>query len=240
MRPDLASTELGQQAAQGDPVAQEQLQSAATQALAQAAEAASQRGNLPGEVEALVNAILHPPISPEEYLRRFMGSKGPPTDRNMLRPSRRSETAGTIIASRKSSVAEVAFLDDVSGSMGDEQHAEGKGLIEAIADDLRVDLLYVACDTKVTMVQEQVIQAQDIQKRKGYGGSNFTPAFDYLERIGFQGVVVVHTDGDIAVPAHYPENLQGVLWVLNTRYGRGEPPAEWGDHIVLPRKRRAR
>jgi len=228
MRPDLAETELGKKAASGDPSAAEELANQNAQNLANAAEQARQKGSLPGMLEKAINEVIHPKLSTADYLRRFMGSKGPRIERNMLRPSKRSEACGVHIPSRKSSAPTVAVIMDTSGSMSDKQYSEAMGLIEKTADELRIDLMYIECDTQIKKVRDSVTSQRDIGDRKGYGGSNFTPAFDYLQKEGFEGVIVAVTDGYIDVPRQQPNGgIQGVLWVLSGRYHT--VPAEWGD-----------
>ena len=227
MRPDLSSTELGKKAASGDEAAKEELAVQNRQALADAITTARQKGDVPGALENIVNEILYPKLSLRSKLLRFMGSKGPRVDRNMLRPSRRAVAVGLPLPSRKATAPTVCVATDVSGSMSDEEFKKAKGVIERITEELRIDLLHIQWDTKIQKVEEGIMSASDTGSRRGYGGSNCQCVYDYLKKTDFDGVVVVITDGYIDAPRKEPNGrIQGTLWLLVQK--DQEPPVKWG------------
>lgn len=230
MREDLCATELGKAAVAGDQAAQAELEMQAKGHVMQAAASAKMQGKLPGDIESAITSMLTPKMSVRERILRFMGQHGPRIERNMARPSRRSEAAGVYLPSLKSGAPKVANLIDTSGSVSQEEFQQYVGFVDQITSELQMDVLSIMCDAAVQDVQEGVVSGADIQKRYGHGGSNFTPAFDYLVNEGFDGVVIALTDGYIAVPQRKPPGVQACLWILSD----GRPPTDqWGEIVYL-------
>ena len=235
LRPDLCSTEKGKAAVAGDQSAQQELEMEAKSTIMSAAMSAKMQGKLPGEIETLINKMLVPKMTVKERILRFCGQHGPRVQRNLLPPSRRSEAAGVLLPSLKAGAPKVCNLLDTSGSVDDDEFAQYVGFVDKVTTDLQMDVLTVMCDATVQGVIEGVSDGQDIGKRRGHGGSNFGPAFEYLRKEGFDGVVIALTDGYIEVPQRRPPEIQACLWVIS-KYGKA-PTEAWGETIYLEEDR---
>ncbi len=237
MRPDLSDTEEGQKAAQGDKIAAEALQDewkVNIMAAAQVQEQEKQKGSLPAGLQKIVDAIKNPQIDWKDVLSRWIGENGRRQDYTYRRPARRSESIGEYMPSlQRFGVEKVWILWDTSGSMNGRE-AEILGETQGICDDLGLTMKVIMCDAAIQGIVENVREAEDVaQEIKGGGGSNFIPAFDYLEEEQYDGVVVAFTDGYINVPPVKPHLIKEVLWVIGPNdvdptvaYGGSNP---WGE-----------
>jgi predicted metal-dependent peptidase len=232
-RGDLAETEQGRDAARGDGAAQRELEKTwriAVEAAAQSHEQQS-RGSLPGSIQKIVDDIRDPKVSWQVVLGQWIGENAGKDDPTYMRPSRRSESAGAILAGvRKSGLPDVTILWDTSGSMNGTA-AEILSEVSSIVDELGLSIRLISCDCAIHADVEGIDTTEKvIPNVKGGGGSDFNPAFDRLRTEGNTSVVVAFTDGYIGVPSMQPETLKGVLWVVTQH---GVRPAPWGQAIKL-------
>ena len=232
-RGDLAETEQGRDAARGDGAAQREMEKTwriAVEAAAQSHEQQS-RGSLPGSIQRIVDEIRDPKVSWQIVLGQWIGENAGKDDATYMRPSRRSESAGSILAGvRKTGLPDVTILWDTSGSMNG---TAGEILAEvaSIVDDLGLTVRLISCDCAIHADVDGIDTTEKvIPNIKGGGGSDFNPAFDRLRSEGNSSVVVAFTDGYIGTPRMQPETLKGVLWVLTQN---GIRPAAWGQAIKL-------
>jgi predicted metal-dependent peptidase len=232
-RDDLNSSKQGQQAANGSKSAQRAIDNnwkLNISAAKQKHEQTKGKGSLPAGLRRWIQELLHPQLEWQELLRRWAGENGKPDDYSFRRPSRRSYGMGVILPGlANGGHADVCFLLDTSGSMSDGELKAGLSEAHGILDEMGSEILAISCDAAVHTAME----IEDIHQfeMKGGGGSNFIPAFDYLQEVGFEGAVIAMTDGMIDVPDEQPHNLKGCLWLTAERYS---PPTErWGDHIAI-------
>jgi predicted metal-dependent peptidase len=192
------------------------------------------RGVLPGSVKKILESIIDPRVSWVEVLARWVGENGRKADFTWRRPSRRSESIGEFLPTmKKNGVDDVCILWDSSGSMGD-RHKEIIPEVLGIVQDLGLSLRVIVCDAAIHSDQSGVEQAEDIDYGGG-GGSDFRPAFERLDEEQYEGVLVVFTDGFIAVPEQKPEHLKAVLWCLwpSERGDQDPTGGRWGEVIVV-------
>jgi predicted metal-dependent peptidase len=172
-----------------------------------------ERGTLPGRIDKLVKEITEPQVSWREALSRWVGQNGARGDFSYRRPSRRSESAGTILPILvKWGIADVVILWDTSGSMNSRE-TEIMSEVVGMCHEIGMTVWVITCDTEVHSDQKGVSEADQISVIGG-GGSDFCPAFELVEEAQFEGVIVAFTDGYIRVPPVAPVNVKGVLWVL--------------------------
>jgi predicted metal-dependent peptidase len=185
-----------------------------------------QRGSAPAWAHRFIKEILDPRVPWADVLGRWVGERGNRQDYSYARPSRRAAcTNGILAGMRKYGYADVIALIDTSGSMG-QLLKEVVGEVFGILDEMNLKLRVMQCDTVVTF--DAVIESMDDFEIIGGGGSDFCPAFDVIDAEGFDGVVIVFTDGEIDVPDHKPPHVKDVLWVV---WGTDRAPADWGSTL---------
>ncbi len=213
--------EVEQQAAQADAVKQ-----LAARALSLARAMGAMKG-MPGlrsggETQS-VDALRGLYRTPWEIaLQRWLESVAP-GERTFTRPSRRGEACTDgVLAGRRRQGWMLNIVLDTSGSMTAEI-PRALGAIADFCDGLGVDQVrLVQCDTAVT-ADDSVDPAQlENFHVSGYGGSDLTPAMEYLSRDTAVRAAIVITDGDIEYPRAAPP--YGVLWVLPPTAGAGFSP----------------
>lgn len=188
-------------------------------------------GSLPAGLRRMVQDLLDPKLDWWELLSRWIGENGKRENRTFQRPSRRSESVGTYLASiTKFGFADVAVLLDTSGSISKDDLRDALSEIKGICEDLELRTRVIVCDARVhaDVTIENVYEL--VKDMRGGGGSDYCPAFDILKKDGFRGICVAITDGYIAVPDERPEDLRGMLWVLHKN---GAAPCKWGDVIRI-------
>lgn len=239
-RPDLNATDRGKQAARGDKASTQELEEKWKQTFLSAVmrhEQMKQRGTLPGSLQKLVDKLLNPIITWQDYLLNYLGGALGGADLTYMRPHRRSEAVGERLAgTRRREAPDLTILWDTSGSMnGLEERilSEIQGLVEEMHLKVRV----IVIDTIIHADVPDIGDAMDlIPHITGGGGSDFTPAFTLLEQESDTSVVLAFTDGYIGVPAVKPDQLQDVMWILIESRQR---PANWGRAISIDRNSEA-
>jgi predicted metal-dependent peptidase len=235
-RPDLSSTQAGQDAARGDQSAEGKIARDWQLAIATARQMHEQlkgRGTLPSGLQILIDEMLEPKIAWTALLSRWLGETAGKPDLTYLRPSRRSESVGELlIGRRKTFYPEVTVLWDTSGSMtGEEKRIFPE--VAAMCEELDLRLRVIIIDAAIHADLEDVTEAQTIAENlKGGGGSDFCPAFHKLDEESNDSVVVAFTDGCIGVPQTMPETLKATLWIL-TESGMDPTRGKWGTVLRL-------
>lgn len=183
-------------------------------AVAAAISSAKMQGKLPANLERLLGEIVEPTVSWQDHIRAFfarrVGSGGydwrKPDRRLILRdiysPARAGNGCGTIV---------VAV--DTSGSIGQKELDVFFGEMRGILDDVRPQQIHILwIDAKLHKV-DTVDDAQDINALKphGGGGTDFRPAFDWIDDQPSQPDALVYfTDGMGRFPDSAP--AYPVIW----------------------------
>lgn len=237
-RPDLADSEDGKKAGEGDKGAANRLNTdwkISIVAAAQRHERKHGRGSLPGGLQRLVDEFTDPKVDWREKLSRWVGENGRRQDYTYGRPSRRSESVGQYLPSlKKYGTTDVTVMVDTSGSIGEKQLKEGLAEIQGVCEDLGIGVRAMVIDAAVhdDVVVEDAYELAS--KLAGGGGSDFRPGFDKLAEEGYEGVVICFTDGDIAVPHDKPESIRGVLWCIYE--GCRIPTTVYGEVVEIPKE----
>jgi predicted metal-dependent peptidase len=187
------------------------------QYLSEAVLVARQRGDSVGRIEKMVKELLTPVITWGQFLRSYVGPILGGSEWSYARPSRRSEAVGEFLPrERKSARAVLTVLWDTSGSM-DGTHDFIFVELRQLALEMGHSIRFIQCDT--TIHADEIITADtELVKIRGYGGSDFSPAFSRLSEEGEDVYVIAMTDGDITIPHQMPEHVLDVLWVLSSTY----------------------
>lgn len=172
--------------------------------------------------------------------------------RTYLRPNRKQGGLGygagrAVLSASRAPTPRVWVAVDTSGSMGPDELTAGLGVVLGVIARAGATAVMVTFDAKVQTMT--TVGPGDNGRRlaellKGGGGSNVCPVFDAAadppRGLPSPGVLIVFTDGYIAVPDAAPRGL-AVVWVTGPTKdhpgadGRvhGTRPAPWGDHVVV-------
>jgi predicted metal-dependent peptidase len=199
-------------------------------AVAQAAHVAKQTGNLPGDIERMMEELFEPVLPWRNILRRFMTEKCN-DDFSWKRGNRRFIAQGLYLPSRLSddAMGEIVVVIDTSGSIGQKELNEFGSEIKGIVDEVRPSKVRVIyCDSRIAHIDE-FGPDDDLQfAAHGGGGTDFRPPFRWLEENQIVPRALVYlTDGYGPFPEQEP-NFP-VMWVINNH--NVTPPH--GEHLVL-------
>lgn len=177
----------------------------------QALQNAMARGDLPGNLSALIEKELAPKILWANELRRFMQALSR-TDLSWNKPNRRFIGSGLYLPSaRNETMGTMVIVNDTSGSTF---HAQKNFFaeLEAIIEDTKPEkVIYIMQDTRITEVIELEPGDPMPCQIKGMGGTDFRPAFKWVEEQNIDPACMVFlTDLDGPFPNEEPN--YPVLW----------------------------
>lgn len=200
-----------------------------SEAVLNAAKQAQAMGRLPAGMERLVQEIKNPPQDWRAILRRFV-QQNATSDYSWTVPNGRYLHLGLYMPSlRSESMPPMVVAVDTSGSIDDLVVSQFAREINAIVDELQPQAVHIVyCDAKVQGV-DVFEQGEPITiKPKGFGGTDFRPVFEWVEKEGITPSCLVYlTDMEGAFPKNEPG--YPVLWGdINGRY-----PPPWGEHVRI-------
>lgn len=191
------------------------------------------RGDMPGDMQIVIDEILSPKIPWQKKLQHLVGENYSGEDYTYRKPSRRQRASNGIIlaATDRQSAPEVILIVDTSGSMY-EYNKMALAEIDGICRALRAPVRVIFCDTCVQNDVKDVRQAAELLDQfKGGGGSDFRPAFDHIAHENKRNVLIAVTDGYIGVPSVRPP-FQAMIWCV-TPNGQDPTGGKYGDVIKL-------
>ena len=215
-----ATTKDGQVASEAD---KKQMEEDWKIAVAQAARQQKTCGNLPGELQKMVDEIVNPTVDWRELLRRFVNERAR-EDYSWFPPNRRYVGQGIYLPSTRSEkMGEMVLGYDSSGSVGRKETNQFAGETSSIVEENGAHVTVIYCDTRVANVEEFGPDDMPIELNpRGGGGTDFRPVFDYVEEHDLEPACLIYfTDGYCnSFPKEEP--AYPVLWAC-TRKGF-EPP----------------
>lgn len=171
-------------------------------------------------------AANEPKISYKEIIRRFKKSVDSYARVNSrLKVNRRYDLV--FPGHRRFLKTRVIFAIDVSGSMSNEDIAEGFAVLNKILK--HAEVIYVLFDTEIKMIETKLKKAKKTFKVCGRGGTDFNEVLHYADEIKCDGIVVF-TDGCASAPK---QPKAKVLWLTHTK--GYNPPVDWGMVATLDR-----
>lgn len=205
-------------------------------------------GTMPGWMKSEIDEILYPPADFAQELTKFVGPYGAMNKRSFsVRNKRNTFFQDHIIRpGMKKNSAIIYIIMDVSGSMMNGRDADNlrhaMGLVEQLALGLQLEVKVIQNDTGITSIMNTREAMEQVAAKKfevyGQGGSDLTPAFDYIwkemmiENGNRGNPIIVFTDGAITVPESVPDGLrQACMWV--TLPGQSAPTDKWGEHVIM-------
>ena len=190
-------------------------------AVQSAAEAAKAMGKMPGALERFVEQLLDPQISWQELLRTTVVTQTSRDTQNWSRPHRRRLAGQGIYLARPSAYGCdcIVVAVDTSGSIGD---AELTVFFSELADIIRTcrpEVVHVlGVDSRVASHVElpgDVDITNDPPKVGGGGGTDFRPAFEWVEEHDVRPDSFIYFT-DLQGPGPKDEPGYPVIWCSTT------------------------
>jgi predicted metal-dependent peptidase len=180
----------------------------------QAASVAKRAGQMPGQVEELIEDLKAPRVDWRESLKRFVTSQAR-SDYSWSPPNRRYIGSGLYLPSLRSEKIEtVVFAIDTSISMDIEALQQAIAELNAIADDVQPDAVHIIeCDTEVHAANEFGPDQHPIRAvtLHGRGGTRFAPVFEWVEEHQIVPDCLIYFT-DLECSDFGPEPGYPVLW----------------------------
>ena len=197
----------------------------------QAQRQAASMGRLPGFVEQLVENNRKPQVDWREALWDFVQKSFYNPDYRYTRPHQNYMHLGLYMPSLVGEqMPPMVAAKDTSASVYTKMTEAFNAELEAILDQMKPEVLYeLMCDTRVTHVREIYPGDSMTPASKGRGGTDFRPAFKWVDDEGVDPVCFTYmSDMDGTFPEKEPD--YPVLWVCPPDCK--DPP--WGTKIEMP------
>lgn len=208
-------------AGDGSPAAQRESQAEWEVAVAQANEAAKQRGTMPGGLARLVQNVLAPKVDWREVLREFV-SRLARNDYSWTPPNRRFIHQGLYLPGMRSEeLGDVTVAVDTSGSIGEKELSRFASELQAILEGFDCTLTILYHDSIVQHVQQwKSSDGPLVLEPKGGGGTSHIPVFDHIQASGESPTCLVClTDLYSSFPDKAPD--YPVLWASTVEGMKG-------------------
>jgi predicted metal-dependent peptidase len=179
----------------------------------QALRVAKKAGKLPGNVEAMMESQVRATATDwAAHLREFF-QKLNPTNYSWTRPSRRIQPGTILPGTVKDKLGTIVWVGDISGSISSSFFtAMANELGTVLAEVQPKEAHFVQVDAAVQSAEEFFPGDEVTLHRRGFGGTRFRPAFEWVEQEDLQPAALIYlTDlecWDMPEEPDYP-----VLWV---------------------------
>lgn len=200
-----------------DPDTQSEMESEWKIAVSQAAMAAKMQGKLPGSLRRLVEDMLHVKVDWRSVLHRFVQQTAQ-NDYSWKRPNSRYMHMGMYLPSLYSEeMGPLVVAIDTSGSIDDVLLSQFASEINGIVSEMQPESVHVIyVDTKVHRADEFMRGEQVVMNAAGGGGTDFCPAFDWVEKGAVNPVCMIYfTDLMGSFPSQVPD--YPVLWATTEK-----------------------
>jgi len=196
----------------------------------EALEAAKMKGHLPGFAESAIQKLTQSKLPWRDILWPFCVRS---EKEWRYRPPSRTGAARDMVLPRlcpEEAIEHGVFVFDTSGSIADSNLEEFCGEIEAIMNTVRMKATVLMVDATVHV--DYHFEPGDFDWRTlrflGRGGTDFRPAFDWIEEHGIVPTFLCYfTDTYGSFPAKQPD--YPVLWAV-THPGGSVP---WGEYLTM-------
>jgi predicted metal-dependent peptidase len=175
------------------------------------------QGRLPGNLERLLDEVVRPRVDWRSCLWRFV-QRSAKNDYSWRKPSRRYTSGGIIMPSLHSEqMPPIVIAIDTSGSIGGDELKQFLAEVSAIHGWAHPERTYVlSIDAAVNAVDE--FGPNDVLdiKLRGGGGTDFRPAFKWVEEQGIEPACMIYlTDTYGTFPSKEPD--YPVLWAVTAQ-----------------------
>lgn len=192
--------------------------------LGQAWKETKAKGDMPAELEKVLEEVLKPRYNWKAELRKWAGEyyvTGQQLSRKKM--NRRLPIFGIIPGYVNKYCAKICVALDTSGSMGEKAMRMLMGEVKSMG----IPLIFVQCDAEIHDPKEVSPYRKWEFKVKGGGGTAFEPVFEYAKKQNCNGVIYL-TDMYGSFPDPAP-NMR-TLWVSISK----DQVAPFGKTIYLP------
>jgi predicted metal-dependent peptidase len=211
------------------PTASPEIQADWSSAVLAAAKYAASAGKLPKGIERLVERIKNPPQDWRSILRRFV-QQSTQNDYSWKQPNGRFLYSGLYMPKLQAETMGVMIVAvDTSGSIDDVILGLFQKEIDIISMELRPEKIIVLyCDDEIRGTQEFVADDLIVLSPRGGGGTDFRPAFEWVETEGITPACLVYLTDMLGTFPNQPPNYP-VLWGDTFDYQQ----APWGEKVVI-------
>jgi predicted metal-dependent peptidase len=197
-------------------------------AVKQATQAAQMMGQLPGGIALAVEEVMKRRVDWKSILRRFV-QQSATADYSWRMPNRRYIARGLYLPElRSESMPTLIVVVDSSAST--------QGVLPAFKAELQSIVEECQPESTIVIMADATVQRVDEFQRgnpiqfnvEGFGGTDFRPAFEHVDREQFNPACLIYlTDGDGCypdAPSDYP-----TLWAITTPNRQ----APWGETVNI-------
>jgi len=156
----------------------------------QAVTVARKAGNLPGGMEKIIEDLYTTTTPWQDIMRTQISSVVSKMDYTFMKPNKRYGqhmiNHGVIMPGLYGEdYADMYFVMDTSGSVSDNDRAILTSELRRILEDYNVAIHLIYCDTRVhgdpiRLTREDIQNGKLSLRLEGYGGTDFRPAFKYI------------------------------------------------------------
>lgn len=179
-------------------------------------------GNVPGDVQRLINEFTNPIMDWREILQTQIQSVMK-NDYSFSRPSRKGQGVAILPGLMNEETIDICVALDTSGSIGDEMLKDFMGEIQGIMDQYNDYKVTVWCfDTKVYNVAEFTSHDGELTEYQavGGGGTDFMANWDFMKEEGIEPKkFIMFTDG-YCWGSWGDENYCDTVFVLHSNYDK--------------------
>ena len=185
-------------------------------------------GKYSGQFIGQIIAAHTPKISIREHLRRFGTSiQSTATTLTRMKPNRRFDLDA--LGKRRKDITKVLFAIDSSGSMSDEDLAEGFSVVNSCLKHATTH--YMLWDTQIKYIETKFKKAQESFKVAGRGGTCPEKVLEYAEKHKYDGVII-YSDMFFADDLKQPRGTK-VFWLGTEKSSKR--PVNFGYFATLER-----
>ena len=190
------------------------------------------RGDLPGGLrKTIMDDVIDPPLPWHMLLQDFI-QRTSRNDYNWSRPNRRYLSQGLYMPGLLSEELPHTVVAIDSSYSTEEYQPRFASEASGVLSSFKTHITLIYSDAMVQSVKEY--ETEDLPlviEAKGYGGTDFRPVFDYVEKQGITPACLIYlTDLDGPFPKVQPE--YPVLWVSCNKWNK-EKKAPWGETIPI-------
>jgi predicted metal-dependent peptidase len=191
--------------------------------LQQAEAIAKKQGKLPSFLKRLIDEILEPKVNWKEVLARFL-SEISRDDYTFKKPNPRYLHTGFYLPFlQNETIGEIILVVDTSGSINRELLNNFGSEMQEIVNTFGKGFTVVYVDAEVKSTEEIEPDGPVDLHPSGGGGTDFKPAFEWVDQQGIQPKALVYFT-DMACNS-FPETPDySVLWVKYGKWENEEPP----------------
>lgn len=185
-------------------------------------------GKFSGDAISSIVAANTPKISAREWLRRFNTSITSTAQfLTRMKPNRRFDLEAQ--GKKRKYITKVLFAIDSSGSMSDEDLAEGFAVVNSAVK--HAEIHYLLWDTEIKYIEKKFKKAKKEFKVHGRGGTNPELVLKYAEENSYDGVVIF-SDMEFSDNLRAPRSTK-VLWLGTEK--NSKKPVSFGYWATLDR-----